>query len=422
MSEKNRDSLDKFFQEGLGKHDFEYQEADWLSLEEKLVVADKARVLFWRRIYGSGAGLVAIAGAIFLLNSGDGVNENAGSQVSQVPVVESETNPAPEATIPESVFGTTDEKNNQVALEQNREQIVSGQPGDKINNYILQENIRAEIITEPRLALSGSAREQPLSNPEYRIDSRPAQEITGSTSTPEFVFESVAVAPPVIKEKSVKAPKRNFGNWSRFAVSATWGPELSSTGSSDYYDPGFSTGISGEYFILPKLSINTGVFFVEKVYLTAGEEYAQGQGIWTYGVMPETTIGLCHVLDIPVNLRYYALNGRRHSLFVSGGASSYFFLSEEYRFYYEQNSEYFIQGMSLDNSTQNVFGVANFSIGYELWLRNQFFLQVEPYFKVPVNELGFGNVDLNSAGIFFTLKYRFKKRNESLSQLLNSLD
>ena len=199
---------------------------------------------------------------------------------------------------------------------------------------------------------------------------------------------------------------------SRFALGVMLGPDLSSIGLSDYRSPGFNLGLNLEYYIIPKLTINGGAIIGTKKYMAKGREYGKGRGLWTRGVVPDTTMGQCTVLDIPINLRYYPLGGKRHKLFLSSGISSYIFLTENYEFIYEMNAPDLIQGWNGKNEVQNYFGILNLSLGYQLALPNNFFLQVEPYFKLPLAKVGFGNVDLMTTGVFFTAKYRFRKRGQ----------
>ena len=55
-----------------------------------------------------------------------------------------------------------------------------------------------------------------------------------------------------------------------------------------------------------------------------------------------------------------------------------------------------------------VFGIYNFSLGYQKAIGSQWFLEIEPFIKVPLGGVGFGEVKLWSTGSFFSLKYNFR--------------
>jgi hypothetical protein len=59
-----------------------------------------------------------------------------------------------------------------------------------------------------------------------------------------------------------------------------------------------------------------------------------------------------------------------------------------------------------DNS-KYYFSVLNFSVGLERQISQRFSLQVEPYLKTPLKNVGRGGVNLYSSGVLFSTKYEF---------------
>ena len=109
---------------------------------------------------------------------------------------------------------------------------------------------------------------------------------------------------------------------------------------------------------------------------------------------------------MPVNIRYDLVAAKRNYAFVSAGLSSYFMQQEDYDFHYTTNSGYYSSRYrSYEVSDQYWFSVLNLSAGYERMLTRRLSLQVEPYMKLPLNGIGFGNMDLSSYGVFFGVKY-----------------
>jgi hypothetical protein len=58
----------------------------------------------------------------------------------------------------------------------------------------------------------------------------------------------------------------------------------------------------------------------------------------------------------------------------------------------EQNSSFWMSALNL-------------SVGFEQRISQVLSIQAEPFMKMPVREIGYGKIDLNSFGIFLSLKY-----------------
>jgi hypothetical protein len=81
-------------------------------------------------------------------------------------------------------------------------------------------------------------------------------------------------------------------------------------------------------------------------------------------------------------------------------------LNEEYRFDYGYgNSSKRAQKWSARTGTRHLMSNASLSLGYEFDIRRKWSLRAEPYLKVPLQKVGWGNVRLYSTGITFSLNY-----------------
>ncbi|WP_157373353.1 hypothetical protein [Algoriphagus terrigena] len=187
----------------------------------------------------------------------------------------------------------------------------------------------------------------------------------------------------------------------RFNLSVQAAPDLSGVKLNQFGKAGQALGLGAEYFISPQFSVNSGVFYSHKPY------ESEGPFQMAYGEEVNGVIGDCGVLDIPINLRLYPLQGTLQRAFISMGFSSYLMLSETYEITYEDpmTGYEYTQTIEKNGENQHPFGVVNLSIGYERKLAERLSLQVEPYFKVPLDGVGEGNISLKSAGIFLGLKY-----------------
>ena len=90
----------------------------------------------------------------------------------------------------------------------------------------------------------------------------------------------------------------------------------------------------------------------------------------------------------------------KHNLFATAGLASYLMRSENYDYEYVQNNQPGGHNyLSYKNETKNWFSVVNFSVGYTHKLGDIGSLRVEPYLKLPINNLGVGNMPIMSTGL-----------------------
>lgn len=227
----------------------------------------------------------------------------------------------------------------------------------------------------------------------------------------DFIFDMVEIhpvgqtsqeQPAAGKEQEEKAvPFRQ--NRLPLSLSLSLSPDFSGAGKEVSARLGAGAGFHLEYNILPRLGLVTGLVYSQKNYL-ANSSYSPYEFDY-YRPEPDYIDASCGVLDIPLNLRYYVLQGKRHSFFLSSGLSSYLMKSEDYTLvYYDERYEDYTY--ELRNENRHYFAVYNFSAGYEVRWSPRWALQAEPFLKLPSKGLGAGSIRLNSMGAFVHLKYQ----------------
>lgn len=207
-----------------------------------------------------------------------------------------------------------------------------------------------------------------------------------------------------IHEKLAK-PRFNPG----FRIGIALSPDMSSVGFSNWTIPGTNAGLIVEYNISRRWSFSTGAVYSTKIYKAEGKDYTPPKDFWgTYKIWPEKVDATCKVLDIPLNVRYNMVNGKKFTFFASTGMSSYLMLKENYQYKYGHyvNDKYLRKSYSTENEFKHFFSVVNFSAGYERKLNNRLSLQAEPFLKLPLAGVGFGKIKLLSTGAFLSLKYK----------------
>src|SRR5690606_4920815 len=186
----------------------------------------------------------------------------------------------------------------------------------------------------------------------------------------------------------------------RFSVALSFAPDVTALKIEDIAGLGNSLGFNLEYFILPNLSINAAVMYAFKTY-QGGEGYYTG-----YVPSPSSIAGNCWVLDLPLNVRYYAINQSLDRWYISGGLSSYLMLREKYELKYKSyGGNGYDKQLDVRNNNRHYFNIVNLALGYERVLSERLAIQVEPYLKLPLKGIGEGSINLKSAGALVGLKF-----------------
>lgn len=183
-----------------------------------------------------------------------------------------------------------------------------------------------------------------------------------------------------------------------------YSPDFSTIQTNKIFKVGNNIGIAGEYRFNKRWSVQTGVIKSLKYYYALPEQYTSPYSLKNLKDINAT----CDMLDIPLNLRFDFVNTPQHKWFATAGATSYLMLKEKYSYNYE--SSYGTPAKTKDWEGKTgfyPFGVINISAGYERRLFKNFTAQAEPFFKVPVQNVGYGNVKLATFGLFISGKIEF---------------
>jgi hypothetical protein len=193
-----------------------------------------------------------------------------------------------------------------------------------------------------------------------------------------------------------------------YSLNLSIGPDFSGVGGNAF-GTGSYLGLGFEWFLFRNWSIMIGVSHSRKKYAVEDEYTVPYSGTSIYGQAPDQVDIACHVLDIPINIYYSVFQDGKNRIFAGAGLSSYLMLTEEYHF--EYSGQYYsniIQDYKLNNENQHYFGIVNLSAGYTRVMNQRWSWQLEPYFKVPIQDIAAARVRLKSFGALISLKYRFQ--------------
>jgi hypothetical protein len=170
---------------------------------------------------------------------------------------------------------------------------------------------------------------------------------------------------------------------------------------------GINIGAMLGYHFNDKISVHTGAIYTQKNYKVAGEDFTAPKGSWVSYYNLETVKGYCRMWEVPLLLRYTVSQSDKRSFFLSTGLSSYFMTRENYDYtYYSAGAGLVTRNSAYDSKDTHVLSIAHFSAGFERRLGKAWSLMVEPYAKIPLGGVGFGNIQLSSFGLNFSVQHR----------------
>jgi hypothetical protein len=188
------------------------------------------------------------------------------------------------------------------------------------------------------------------------------------------------------------------------AVRFAYSPDFS-TVNSGFFKIGNNSAFLVEYRFNNRFVIQSGVIKSVKKYSANPADYKWPE---QWGQTPNSLTDItatCDMLDIPLNLRFDISQKPNQRLFVTAGATSYLMLNELYEYGYYGSSGALLS--SWEGKTGfYAFSVLNFAAGFEKSISRKISLQVEPFVKLPVRDLGFGKVRLTTLGVFASAKIK----------------
>ena len=393
---KEGKDIDKLFKDGLENPDLPFNDLDWDNLEERLHPTPKRRIvpLMWLTAV---AGIAAMLLVVFLLV------KPKSDQTGEKPLVKRETNKKSDKPlngkdnlINKPADETTFNENggiNLLAENNNQNNAENAQKGAEIG---FKNQISIKYVE-----MGASNAINYLANVIYN------PEISAETKPVEFEKQNLTIEPVKGKIPRIKDPV--FKKKSRFVLSILAAPDLTSVQKSGQSSLSGGFGIEATVILTKKLSVTTGASYAKKIYDSNFSLYKPNTD-YVFGIKPTNIHANCDVIDIPINLNYKVFNGRRNSISVSTGLSSYLMLKEKYSYSY--NGAY--QGpadFEVRNENQHYLGIANVGVEFQHKINNNLSISAKPFMKIPLTDIGYGNSRLSSTGVAVSVNINLFKRN-----------
>ena len=215
-----------------------------------------------------------------------------------------------------------------------------------------------------------------------------------------------APVPPVADSTALLRPTALTAYRLRLGLVAA--PELSAVRPSQLAAPGRNVGLQLDYRLGRRWHLSVAYLQTVKRYVARGTDYSPP----AYYVPPRTwridgVAADCRIVDVPLNLRYDLWQRPRYQVFASAGLSSLLMQREAYTYTYEQVSgrNRPAETVEVRTNARHVLQILNLSAGFEHAVGQRWSVQAEPFVKLPLGGIGFGDVRLGSAGVFLSLRY-----------------
>lgn len=192
----------------------------------------------------------------------------------------------------------------------------------------------------------------------------------------------------------------------QFALSVLAAPDLNGVGSFQQSKVGTNIGMMFSAGITKRLTISTGALYSVKPYSTNFNNYHTA---YQWQVNPQSVLADCRMLDIPINIGYQVYHRQQNKLSVGTGLSSYLMLHENYKFTYDYGAAAGPTSYTVPNAGKYFFGVVNLNATYERQLNSKMGLTIQPYLKLPLTNIGYSQVKLQTTGVAVGLSWNLNR-------------
>jgi len=396
---KKGNDIDNLFREGLEQPDIPFNEAHWQAMEERLHPKPKrliAPVIWFAALSGLAAMLLIV---FFVIKPAD-----KKSDANLVVKKKAEQNGANK-----SFNNNENELKKDLKIEKNKGlidegQILTGADKSEVRNSSYENQAGNENLSNSILAAS-------IVNKNSLINTIASSDISVVDNSYKMIaFKGKTTFPNDFGKPKDKVVLKKPASRPRFVLSILAAPDLTSVEYSGRSNLSGSIGAELTFSLTKRLSITTGAAYAKKIYESDFSLYNPNSS-YVFRTQPTNVRANCDVLDIPINVNYRLFDGKRNSVSVTTGLSSYLMLKEKYSYTY--NSPY--PGPAdyvVKNQNQHYLGIANIGVEFQHKINSKLSISARPFMKIPLTDIGYGNSKLSSTGVAVSINMNlFRKSN-----------
>jgi hypothetical protein len=401
MTNGDIENIDKLFRDGLNpvEDHIPFQESDWSKLEQRLIRNEKRkRGVFWLSRLGVVAALILLFFTIRML-----IPEDQKQIIQQAEVQNKELKlkeiQGQTASIPEDQKKLSKiESNSKTLVAQNK--LLEKQSPQKpiVVGISKKETLNNDSVNLGNLSIpktTGQLAESEENKPSLQETSKPTEQkrsiadesLFGPNEKPNLISET-------------EQPVRSL------ALSVLAAPNYNGVNNLSNASMGNDFGLMVTLDISKNWSLSAGGIYAKKLYETGFKNYSPTKNIWAE-YYPKSVNADCRILDIPLNINYKLFRTKNTTISLGSGISSYIMLSEDYRFSYTENNNSNPLSYRVVNENKHWLSVLNFQANFEQRLNSRLSIGLQPYLKIPLSNIGFAGVKLQSIGMAVNLSWNF---------------
>ncbi|MEJ7737090.1 MAG: outer membrane beta-barrel protein [Chitinophagaceae bacterium] len=161
-----------------------------------------------------------------------------------------------------------------------------------------------------------------------------------------------------------------------------------------------------------RFGLQTGFYAGRRLYTAGPGDYKVRAGSYWSMVQIMSIDADCYIYEIPLSLRYDLMQRNRFNVYTVGGVSSLIMKKEIYGYTYKRSGvDHWVERTYTGN--KHYLSMANLSLGFEYKVLPAFYLQAEPYLKMPVAGIGEGKIKLYSSGVQAGIRYQPLKKKKN---------
>lgn len=288
-------------------------------------------------------------------------------------------------------------------------------PGGQSKMQTAAQAVKDKAAQKEAVANPQATTENTVANPSAAATNNTSQtktvedvkQNTGESISTEINKENTNPASPSNTPAATPANRKFMQRGKGFSFGALAGVDESTVKFKYGNEVGYNLGVSIGYHFSNTFSLHTGAVYTQKNYKLAGEDFTAPKGSWVSYYKLNNVEGYCRMWEIPLLARYTIRQGNRSSVFLSTGLSSYFMTREDYDYQYFNNAGVLVtRNMGYNSTDTHVMSIMHLSAGFESRMSKNLSLIIEPYAKLPLGGVGFGNIRLSSFGLNFGVQFR----------------
>jgi len=148
-----------------------------------------------------------------------------------------------------------------------------------------------------------------------------------------------------------------------------------------------------------------GLTYGQKSYYAEAADYNMPADMWVGGVAATATECKVHLLEMPILLTYHLVDPDQQSgVFLSGGVTSYYLSKEKFSFNYNETVPNQMMGQTMKLRQTSLLAALQLQVGYR-FKSQQVAYRLSPFVSIPIDGLGYGDVQLYTGGLSVELEF-----------------